>query len=268
MPSRSEGMIAKIVRSGVAIVQCCIIVRMCERSVPITGRPHNRRRMTVRTWMAACGAVVLTACSAESIDGAPPVPIGNTVASADEIILHLRIVNTESAPLAGMVPVASESPSLLSDTVSQGSPTGEDGESSVVCPKDKWLYVRAADPEGNWVAADYVEMEPGDALDSDEPVNLTMAAAASVLATLQHQDGSPITNNAVELLMIHPAHGQWWRAESNIDESGRVRFTGLPAGVFSLKLQLGDTAAATFREVVLTGGEVKDLGIVSPQPTE
>jgi len=224
--------------------------------------------MTLRTWLTACCAVVLTACSVDPIDGTPPAAAANPITTADEKVLHLRIVNAESAPLSGMVPVASDGPSLLSETVSQGSPTGADGESLVVFPKDKWVYVRAADPEGNWIAADYVELRPGDELESDEPVNLTMAAAASVLATLQHQDGTPITNETAALLMLHPAHGQWWRAESEIDDSGGVQFTGLPAGVFALKLQVGDSTAATFREVVLTGGDVKDLGVVSPRPTE
>jgi len=224
--------------------------------------------MTLRTWTTAYCAVVLTACSVDPIDGTSPVPTANTVAAAGEKILQLRIVNTESAPLSGMLPVASEGPSLLSATVSQGSPTGADGESLVVFPKDKWVYVRAKDPSGKWIAADYVELQPGDALESDEPVDLKMAAAASVLATLQHQDGSPITNETARLLMIHPAHGQWWRAESDIDDSGGVKFTGLPAGVFALKIQFGDAAAATVREVVLTGGGVKDLGVVSPQSSE
>lgn len=179
-----------------------------------------------------------------------------------DFVIRFRIVDANAKPLEGMLPVASEKPGLLAPTMTQGTRSGKDGVSELVYPSDKWVHVRALDPAGAMMAADYLDYEPGEVPESDEPVMLKMIAAATVAATLLDENGSPVAGGSAELLMIHPAHGQWWGAESEVDASGAVQFSGLPAGVYALKVEVGDANSATFREVVLTGGQVKDLGEV------
>ncbi len=232
----------------------------------IVEQTRTGRRLAVRKSVGACCLVVLAACSAEPIEGV--VSETNAVPLADSAVLNVRIVNSESAPLEGMVPIAFNGPALIADTVAEGAPTGADGAGQVSFPRDRWVYVRATDPAGHWVGTDYVESAPGEARAPDDPAVLTMGAPSSVTATLQRADGSALSKASVHLSMIHPAHGQWWQAESTADDSGIVRFDGLPPGVYALKLQLMDATTATIREAVLSGGEVKDLGVVSPQASE
>jgi len=199
--------------------------------------------------------IVLAGCSSESFDDASP---GEADSSADETVIRIRVVDADSTPLAGMMPVATEGPSLLSTVVSQGNPTSADGESQLVLSKDAWAYMRAIDPAGDRIAVEFVERQPGDSPESDDPIDLVMETSAAIVMTL------PAKNDTPELLMIHPAHGEWWHAKGVVDPSGVARFTGLPSGVYALKIQSEDTTIATIREVVLTPGEVKDLGEVSP----
>jgi hypothetical protein len=178
---------------------------------------------------------------------------------ASETVVRIRVVDAESNPIAGVMPVATLEPSLLSTVVSQGNPTDVDGEGQLVLPKDAWAYIRAIDPTGDQIAVDFIERQPGDTFESDEPVKLVMESSATIIMKLPDQNDTP------ELLMIHPAHGQWWHVKGDADTSGVTRFTGLPAGVYALKIQSSDKTIATIREVVLTAGEVKDLGEVGDQ---
>ncbi len=227
---------------------------------------YNGRRSATSKFVAACCLLVLAACSSEPIDG--PSPGAKPAAPADSAVLNVRIVNSGSAPLKGMVPVAFAGPTLLSDTVSRGAPTDDGGDGQVTYPKEQWVYVRATDPAGKLVAINFAELRPGDARGSDDPVVLMMGATASVTATLQHADGSATSGEVVNLSMIHPAHGQWWHVESTADGAGVVRFDRLPSGAFALKLRIADATSVTIREAVLSRGEVKDLGVLSLQASE
>lgn len=156
----------------------------------------------------------------------------------------------------------------MSELISQGAQADADGASRLAFPRDKWVYLRAADPSGAMMASGHVEIEPGESVDPNEPMVLKMAAAASVSAELHSGDGTPVGPGPVGLVLLHPAHGQWWRAEGTSDASGRVTFTGLPAGVYALKMEMGEAGQAAIREAVLAGGEVTDVGVVTAHAGE
>ncbi len=218
--------------------------------------------------IVACCLVLLAGCSDPPSDPAMVAQSNGALLPTVETVVSVRIVDADSAPLAGMVPVAMDGPSPISKTISKGSTTDADGAARLSFPKGNWVYVRGTDPDGNMVSSNYLDIQPGDAPESDEAINLSMNATATVTAALQRGDGSPIANEAVQLLMMHPAHGKWWQVEGVTDATGTARFTGLPAGVFALKWEFLDQSTAAVREVVLSGGEVKDLGAVSAQAAE
>ena len=218
--------------------------------------------------IVACCLLLLAGCSDAPSESAIVASSNDAVAHAGETVVRVRIVGADSAPLAGMIPVATDGPSMISNTISTGSPTDVEGSAEVAFPKANWAYVRGTDPNGEMVSSNYFEIQPGDIPESDEAITLTMNATAIVTASLQRSDGSVVANEAVQLLMMHPAHGKWWQVEGATDATGIARFAGLPSGVYALKLEFADATSATVREVVLSGGEVKDLGVVSTHAAE
>lgn len=218
--------------------------------------------------IVACCLVLLAGCSDTPGDSAIVASSNDALVPVSATVVSVRIVDADSVPLAGMVPVATDGPSLISKTISKGSTTDADGAAQLKFPKGNWVYVRGTDPNGNMVSSNYLEIQAGDAPEPDEAIQLSMNATATVTAALQRADGSPVANEAVQLLMMHPAHGKWWQVEGATDAAGTARFTGLPSGVYALKLEFLDATSAAVREVVLTGGEVKDLGVVSAQAAE
>ncbi len=185
---------------------------------------------------------VLAGCSGS--DSAPDA------AATEPVAAPVTIVDLDGAPLANMMPIAATSPNAFEEPVAVGPPTDAQGNSAFAIPSDQHLFVRAWDPELNFFANNFYEIDPGPAAQT-EPMTLVMVPGAQLDAELVAADGTTVAGAAVTILMAHPTMGPWWPDTATCDSDGRVHFSALPPGQFQVKISTETGLSAFVQEVAL-----------------
>lgn len=193
--------------------------------------------------------------------GSRPKPPGGS----DESAVRVRVVNLEGRPLAGMIPIATETPNAFDAPVSEGRPTGEDGRSRLALDPSRWLYVRAWDPALRFFANNYFDIPPGPSPVQDE-LEIVMVEGAVLRVQLLAWDGRPAADENVGLMMFHPDKGPWWPGETDTDKEGNAVFARVPAGKFLLTMKALYSGRIELPAVYLPPGGEVNLGTVQLLP--
>lgn len=181
--------------------------------------------------------------------------------SDDLILARVRVVDLEGRPLEGMVPIATNRPNAFDSPVAKGYPTDSSGRSWVALDPDRWLCVRAWDPELRFFANKYFEIPPGPGTITEE-LELVMVEGATLCMQVFDPDGRPLAGEEVAIMMAHPEHGPWWPDKASADGDGAVTFDRVPAGTYFLKIGTARSGEIELSEVILPPAGRADLGKV------
>ncbi|MDX9974380.1 MAG: hypothetical protein RBU21_15450, partial [FCB group bacterium] len=129
--------------------------------------------------------------------------------AAEGVHAQMTTVDFEGKPLPGMVPIATLSANAFDEPIARGGVTNEKGVATIMLPQETNLYVRAWDPQMRMFAHNFYEM-PAMKGNSTDPMTVMMVPAAAVAAMFQGNDGKPLANADVNLLLIHAQRGPWW----------------------------------------------------------
>ncbi len=222
-------------------------------------------------WLAAIGLIVavfalgyLRNQKTQTATQHPSQDVAETPSGSGTLI-RVRVVGLDQQPLSGMLPIATEKPNAFDEPVARGKPTDAHGKSSLILDPNRWLCVRAWDPQLRFFANNYYDVPAGKA-DVSEELLIVMVEGARLKARLFAPDGAPAANENVGLMMLHPEKGPWWPAEANTDDEGNVVFDRVPAGQFLLTLKTVKSGRIDLPAVFLPPAGETDLGKVQLLP--
>jgi hypothetical protein len=159
-----------------------------------------------------------------------------------------------------MAPIASRSPNAFNKPLAMGEPTATNGTGTVELPPGIRLYVRTIDPTLAYFPANFFEVLPTQGTKT-ESMDIAMAPAASLRATVHAPDGTPLADGNVKMMMSHPTRGPWWPADADTDAQGHLHFPTVPPGTYILVLNT-DAGRLEIPDVKLPPGGEADLGTV------
>lgn len=214
--------------------------------------------------LIAGGAAVWIFSRHPSLEPSPATSPKPTV-SSDPNTARVRVVGLDGSPLSGMLPIATETPNAFDAPVAKGKPTDSQGRGTVMLDPNRWLYVRAWDPQLRYFANNYFEVPAGNAAVRDE-LQIVMVEGATLKARLFRADGTPAAHENVGLMMFHPDKGPWWPGEADTDADGNVEFSRVPAGKFLLALKTAQSGRVDLPAVFLPPGGETHLGNVQLLP--
>lgn len=215
--------------------------------------------------MVIAGGAAIWAYNRYLTSNTPPEVSSEPVVSSVPNTARVRVVGLDGSPLSGMLPIATETPNAFDAPVAKGKPTDSQGRGTIVLDPNRWLYVRAWDPQLRFFANNYFEVPSGNAAVRDE-LQIVMVEGATLKARLFRADGSPAAHENVGLMMFHPDKGPWWPSEADTDDAGNVQFSRVPAGKFLLALKTSQSGRIDLPAVFLPPGGETDLGNVQLLP--
>lgn len=196
----------------------------------------------------------------------PANPPGATSsAPSTQTTAHLQAVDLEGHPLSGMMPIATWQPNAFDKPFSEGALTDANGMGTVVVPSNKRSFVRIWDPSLRLFANNYLEVQEGEAAETDL-MQVQLVTGATFELVLHGNDDKPISGTAVSMMMVHPKVGPWWPGEGMTDVNGKVSFGPVPAGKFNILLQTETKGKAEINEALFMPGEKSNLGTIRLQP--
>jgi len=172
---------------------------------------------------------------------------------------HVYVVDMAGRPIKGMMPIATVQPNAFDKPLARGDLTGSDGRGIVVIPADRSVCVRAWDPQLHLFANNYHEVPPGPATDTGT-ITITMLPGASLRAQVLTPGVQPAAGKSVDLMLFHPTLGAWWPARADTDDAGKVFFSSLPPGVYTVKIESAGVGAIELAEIKIDPGGEADLG--------
>jgi hypothetical protein len=205
-------------------------------------------------------ALVLTACGGETTPPpAPEPPVEPARPALEGPLVQVRATDLDGTPLPGMLPIATHEANAFDTPVVYGDKTDASGESGLVLPRVDRLWVRTWDPNFEWFAVNVYDVV-ANVGDHTELLEVRMARAGSVAATLLDADGDLHANRTAGLRMTHPARGPWWHAEAQSNAVGRIVFEGVPPGEYTIGIVLDTGERAEWGTTRIDPGASVDLG--------
>ncbi len=188
----------------------------------------------------------------------------NAPAESEWIPAEVKVVDLDGRPLGGMRPIATTEPNAFERPISVGEPTAGDGESTLMIPEDRQVYIRAWDPELKWFANNYIDIPPTPGSSVPE-LRIMMVRAGSLTIRLIAQTGEPVADTEIELMMFHPAKGPWWPTKAETDRDGKAEFESVPPGVYTVRIDAAASGRIELPDVAIDPGGHTDLGEVRVQ---
>ncbi len=177
------------------------------------------------------------------------------------IYSNITVVDMEGVPLAGLTPIATDTPNAFNPPVVSGPASDANGETKLELPRNLHLFIRAWDAELRYFATNYVEILPLQTGNESEPVRIVMAPGASISGAIEDANGAPIADASVEVMLRHAELGDWWPAQTSADSAGKFSIESLPPGPFSIEVST-PMGAATLSEMMLQPGGLTDIGVL------
>jgi len=184
--------------------------------------------------------------------------------TSEQVIAHVQVSDIAGNPLTAMVPIVTLQPNAFDSPVAFGSDSDTEGNSTIHFPADQRLYLRAWDPELRYFPNNFYDVIPhtGNVV---RDVKLTMVEGGVMEMLLTDENGKPVHEDNVALMMYHPERGPWWPADAESDGQGYVRFENVPAGSYQIRLITDQHGRLEIPEVNIPPGQTVNLGLLSLQ---
>lgn len=182
----------------------------------------------------------------------------------DQVVAYVQVLDISGSPLETMVPIVTLQPNAFDTPLAFGSDSDAEGNSTIYFPVDQRLYLRAWDPELRYFPNNFYDVMPhtGNVV---RDVKLTMVEGGIMEMLLTDQNGDPVHEDDVSLMMYHPERGPWWPADATSDGHGYVRFENVPAGSYQIRLISSQHGRLEIPEVNIPPGQTVNLGLLSLQ---
>ncbi len=184
--------------------------------------------------------------------------------TTEQVIAYVQVSDIAGNSLVEMVPIVTLQPNAFDTPVAFGTDSDSEGNSTIYFPADQRLYLRAWDPELRYFPNNFYDVMPhtGNVV---RDVKLTMVEGGVMEMLLTDENGNPVNEDNVALMMYHPERGPWWPADAESDAQGYVRFENVPAGSYQIRLISEQHGRLEIPEVNIPPGQTVNLGLVSLQ---